>query len=114
MTKTRTFLTLSDDNADITQLVGLPFTAEEISDRLSAVRKPTHPLYQALIKDRESGRVSCSNETLEVVSNMVDEYLPEGTDFQKGYLFGTFLKVVEKLAERIDRRAIIKAMISDL
>ena len=103
MTQTKNFLTLSDNNSDMTQVTGLPFNADTISTKIRTIEDKTHPLDIALRKDLEDGRESPSSELIEVAANMVDELLPEGTDFQKGYLFGTMVEAIKVLADKIHR-----------
>lgn len=108
MAQTKNFLTLSDDNSDMTQVTGLPFNAETIAPKLRAIEDKTHPLNIALRKDMEAG--SPSSELMEVAANMVDEFLPEGTDFQRGYLFGTMLEAIKFLAKGIHRSEGLEAV----
>lgn len=103
MTQTKNFLTLSDDNSDMTQVTGLPFNAETIASKIRAIEDKTHPINIALRKDIEAGLESPSSELMEIAANMVDEFLPEGTDFQKGYFFGTMLEAIKFLAKGIHR-----------
>ncbi len=103
MTQTKNFLTLSDNNSDMTQVTGLPFNADTISTKIRTIEDKTHPLNIALRKDLEDGREDPSSELIEVAANMVDELLPEGTDFQKGYLFGTMVEALKVLANKIHR-----------
>jgi hypothetical protein len=99
MTQTRNFLKLSDDNTDMTQVTGLPFNADEISDQLLAFKEGEHPVRKAIQKDLEDGKESLSSEAIETIADMVDKYLPEGTDFQKGYFFGTLIQATRKIAQ---------------